>query len=97
MTYGHPFPFDIYAIDAFGNRVRVGLSYSETLEFEQLDAREPLDRNGDPIPWYAQSETTRRLEDRWFELYRRHEDARFQLISVQRPHLLLSPALAPPR
>lgn len=69
----------VFTVDAQGNRVRVGLSLHETLEFERLDAREPLDHRGKPIPWYAQSEAIRRSEDRWFELYRKHEDARLKL------------------
>jgi hypothetical protein len=72
-------PFHTFALDAFGNRVRVGLSYAETLEFERLDA------NGNPVPWEAQDEAVRRTEDRWFELYRKHEDARFRLIEAARP------------
>jgi hypothetical protein len=83
-------PFQTFAIDAFGNRVRVGLTYAETLEFEELDATEPLDHEGNPLPWDAQSEAVRRSEDRWFELYRKHEAARFQLIEASKPHLARS-------
>jgi hypothetical protein len=78
-------PFHTFALDAFGNRVRVGLSYVETLEFERLDALEPLDANGNPVPWEAQDEAVRRSEDRWFELYRKHEAARFRLTEAARP------------
>lgn len=67
-----------FVTDAHGNRVRIGLTWSETLEFERLDSREPLDPKGHPIPWYAQSESIRRSEDRWFELYRKHEQARLK-------------------
>jgi len=83
-------PFNTFAIDAFGNRVRVGLTHAETLEFEQLDAAEPLDHEGNPLPWDAQSESVRRSEDRWFELYRKHEAARFQLAEASKPHLTRS-------
>jgi hypothetical protein len=72
-------PFDAFALDCFGNRVRVGLTYTETIEFERLDALEPLDGQGNPLAWDAQSEAVRRSEDRWFELYRKHEAARLQL------------------
>ena len=68
-----------FTVDAQGRRVRVGLSWDETLEFERLDAREPMDHRGQPIPWYAQSAAIRRSEDRWFELYRKHEEARLRL------------------
>jgi hypothetical protein len=69
----------VFTADAQGRRIRVGLTSDETLEFERLDAREPLDRHGQPIPWYAQSAAIRRSEDRWFELYRKHEEARLKL------------------
>jgi hypothetical protein len=78
-------PFHTFALDAFGNRVRVGLTYAETLEFERLDALEPLDEAGNPLPWDAQSETVRRSEDRWFELYRKHESALALLAEPVRP------------
>ena len=80
-------PFHTFAIDAFGNRVRVGLTHAETLEFEQLDAAEPLDYQGNPLPWDAQNDAMRSSEDRWFELYRKHEAARFQLIEASKPSL----------
>lgn len=83
-------PFHTFALDAFGNRVRVGLTYAETLEFEQLDTAEPLDHQGNPLPWDAQNEAMRRSEDRWFELYRKHEAARFQLIETSKPYLVRS-------
>ena len=87
-------PFQTFAVDAFGNRVRVGLTYAETLEFEELDATEPLDHEGNPLPWDAQSEAVRRSEDRWFELYRKHEAARFQLIETSKPHHARSRSLS---
>lgn len=80
-------PFHTFGIDAFGNRVRIGLTYAETLEFERLDVSEPLDHEGNPLPWDAQSEAVRKSEDRWFELYRKHEAARLQFMEASRPHL----------
>jgi hypothetical protein len=82
--------FHTFALDGFGNRVRVGLTFAETAEFERLDALEPVDGNGDPVPWEAQSEAVRSAEDRWFELYRKHEAARFQLMEATQPHLARS-------
>jgi hypothetical protein len=79
-------PFHTFALDAFGNRVRVGLTFAETLEFERLDALEPLDGEGNPLPWDCQSEAVRSSEDRWFELYRKQEEARLQLIEAGRLH-----------
>jgi hypothetical protein len=87
-------PFHTFALDAFGNRVRVGLTFAETLEFERLDALEPLDGEGNPLPWDCQSEAVRRSEDRWFELYRKHEDARLRLAEAGRPHLAQPRALS---
>ena len=83
-------PFNTFAVDVSGNRVLVGLTYAETLEFQQLDAAEPLDHQGNPVPWDAQTDAIRRSEDRWFELYRKHEAARFQEIESTRPHLARS-------
>jgi hypothetical protein len=83
-------PFQTFALDAFGHRVRLGLTYAETLEFERLDANEPVDEQGNPLPWDAQSEAVRRSEDRWFELYRKHEAARMQLVEAVKPHLARS-------
>lgn len=87
-------PFHTFALDAFGNRVRVGLTYAETIEFERLDALEPLDTHGNPLAWDRQNEAVRRSEDRWFELYRKHEEARLQLVEAGRPHLARSRAFS---
>ncbi len=77
----------VFTVDAQGRRIRVGLTSDETLEFERLDAREPLDHHGRPIPWYAQSAVIRRSEDRWFALYRKHEEARQRLErKIASPH-----------
>lgn len=86
--------FHTFALDAFGNRVRVGLTFAETLEFERLDTLEPIDSEGNPVPWDAQNEAMRRSEDRWFELYRKHEAARLQLVEAGRPHLARSRAFS---
>lgn len=86
----HNRQFHTFALDAYGNRVRVGLTWAETLEFERLDALEPVDEDGKPVPWDCQSEATRRTEDRWFELYRKHEEALLQLVVAERPHLARS-------
>ena len=87
-------PFHTFALDAFGNRVRVGLTFAETLEFERLDVLEPLDGEGNPVPWDCQNEAMRRNEDRWFELYRKHEAARLQLVVARRPLLARSRAFS---
>lgn len=83
-------PFHTFALDTFGNRVRVGLTFAETREFERLDALEPLDTEGNPMPWDIQSDAVRHAEDRWFELYRKHEAARLQMLETGAPHLARS-------
>jgi hypothetical protein len=94
MTNNNHHRFQTFTLDAYGNRVRVGLTFAETLEFERLDALEPIDGEGNPVPWDAQNEAMRRSEDRWFELYRKHEAARLQLVETGRPHLARSRAFS---
>jgi hypothetical protein len=64
---------DSYEIDAFGNRVLIGLTAEETEEFIRLDAiigeRGPL-INITTDEWYHPRES------RWLELYEKHETAR---------------------
>lgn len=93
----HYHPFNTFALDAFGNRVRIGLTFAETIEFDYLDAREPVDQHGNPLAWDVQNDMTRRLEDRWFELYRKHETACLALVEARSPHLARSPSLSSPR
>lgn len=88
-------PFHTFALDAFGNRILIGLTFSETVEYDVLSAEEPTDAGGAPLPWYSQNTTIRDREDRWFELYRKHEAARFALIRSRRPHMVLSRIFAP--
>ncbi|ETR75115.1 hypothetical protein X566_20475 [Afipia sp. P52-10] len=94
MTHDHNPRFHTFGLDAFGNRVRIGLTFAETLEFEYLDSHEPVDADGNPLPWELQSDAMRRAEDRWFELYRKHEAACLALVEVRRPHLARSPSLS---
>jgi hypothetical protein len=63
-----------YTIDTNGRRTLVGLSFEETTEFEQLDARLPY--NGKAI-WPAAAPIVPLLpmEVRWLELYRKHRAA----------------------
>jgi hypothetical protein len=87
-------PFHTFALDAFGNRVRIGLTFAETVEFDALNAEESTDSVGGPLPWHSQDEAIPRREDRWFELYRKHEAARYAVIRSKRPHMVLSPVFA---
>ncbi len=56
-------------------RVLLGLTADETSEFERLDAQIPLD--GKPV-WPDTTNTP--VEDRWLELFTKHE------IAKQAPH-----------
>ena len=64
---------DSFAIDAFGNRVMIGLSAEETEEFIRLDAivgaTGPVLRNATDDRYGPQ-------ERRWLELFEKHETAR---------------------
>ena len=62
-----------YFVDAVGRRVLIGLTPEETFEFERLDSQPvvaegtKLAREGDGLPVAG--------EQRWLELYAKHEDA----------------------
>jgi len=68
-----PFSTD-YRLDPKGRRILAGLSFEETAEFEELDARLPYDAKQAcassssvvPLP---------PMEVRWLELYRKHRAA----------------------
>ncbi|OAF15473.1 hypothetical protein AYJ54_39545 [Bradyrhizobium centrolobii] len=64
-----------YFVDAVGRRVLIGLTLEETFEFERLDSESstgqlgrPAARDGDTL-WQAAG------EQRWLELYEKHEGA----------------------
>ena len=68
-----PFENDHYAIDAHGDRVLIGLSAAETEEYVRLDAviveRGPMLQSGCEEGYGPE-------EQRWLELYEKHETAR---------------------
>jgi hypothetical protein len=69
-----------YTLDGMGRRVLVGLSFVETTEFEQLDARLPYDRKpicACPVVPLVPAEV------RWLELYKKHR-ASFDAIPLPR-------------
>jgi hypothetical protein len=58
-----------------GNRyLIIGLTGDETSEFERLDRLMPLDHQGN-FAWDFEGEAKTPEEQRWFELYRKHEAA----------------------
>lgn len=66
---------DKYIRDDRGRRIMVGLSYEETLEFENLDRRHPVDDLGHvlSLPYDLSSATG--AERRWLQLYQSHRTA----------------------
>jgi hypothetical protein len=65
-----------YSRDIFGRQVLVGLTYSETYEFELLDAAPPIDENGQLLPWETDDKSFPPSQSRWLELYKKHQAAR---------------------
>lgn len=64
-----------YFVDAVGRRVLIGLTQDETFEFERLDSR-PV--SGEEGEFAAQGQVVLRTEageQRWLELYSKHEGA----------------------
>jgi hypothetical protein len=51
-----------------------GLTHEETAEFEALDAFPPLDEDGN-VAWRFEAEPVNRREERWLELYKKHDRA----------------------
>ena len=62
-----------YIVDGAGQRVLVGLTISETIEFEALD--KPDDRPGTDLLGEAARVRQARHGERWVELYVKHERA----------------------
>jgi hypothetical protein len=50
----------------------IGLTAEETLEFERLDRRSPVDHLGN-CTWDFESDPKTLEQKRWLELYRKHE------------------------
>ena len=73
---------DGYVLDAVGNRILIGLTLVETREFERLDEL-ILSLSSEP------TEDNRLLnEQRWLELYDRHEAAVRIYLSTQNAEAL---------
>lgn len=72
-----------YMVDGSGRRVIVGLTIEETIEFETLDnpARHLL--NGHVL-WDGRNAGQLRPEERWLELYAKHEQAWSEWIAERR-------------
>jgi hypothetical protein len=64
---------DAFQIDAHGNRVLIGLSAAETEEFFRL---EEVIANSCPRPQIGEVDWVMPEDERWLELYEKHESAR---------------------
>ena len=72
-----------YQLDEEGRPVLAGLTFEETLEFEELDARLPFD--GQHV-WPRDDLPALLIEERWNELWARH---RATLAASNRTSLML--------
>jgi hypothetical protein len=64
-----------YFVDRNGRRVLIGLTIEETFEFETLDSMTPLDEGDKQVAWDEHGMPTSKREQRWLELYRKHNNA----------------------
>jgi hypothetical protein len=64
-----------YYADKEGRRVLVGLTMEETVEFEQLDRLDPLDKTGSHVAASFGETAIVSGKKRWLELYMKHDDA----------------------
>lgn len=72
-----------YVLDENGDRVLVGLTASETAEFERLNLLRCSEDN--ELPYIlSDRELQASREQRWLELFEKHELARWALIEAHR-------------
>lgn len=64
-----------YFVDENGRRVLIGLTIEETFEFETLDNLPTLDDGGHHVAWDEDGMPTTTREQRWLELYSKHDRA----------------------
>lgn len=64
-----------YFVDGNGQRVLVGLTIEETLEFETLDSLAALGWRGGHVLWEESGLPANKQQTRWLELYAQHERA----------------------
>lgn len=70
---------DAYQMDAFGNRVLIGLTPEETEEYLRL---EEAIANSCPRPQAADQEWALPEDQRWLELYEKHESAKRPFLNI---------------
>ncbi|MDN3274180.1 hypothetical protein QWJ07_08000 [Frankia sp. RB7] len=64
-----------YIVDDAGQRILVGLTIEETLEFERLESPTMFGIDGKHLIWNAREADPEQPEARWLELYAKHERA----------------------
>ena len=64
-----------FLVDADGNRILIGLTLEETLEFDRLERH--INETG-PFPHIAKDEWHRSEEKRWLELWDKHQAAKVE-------------------
>jgi hypothetical protein len=74
-----------YFVDSDGRRVLIGLTLEETLEFETLDSLAAPDDGGNHRAPSENGIPVRAREERWLELYGKHDTAWKQWMAKARP------------
>jgi hypothetical protein len=64
----------LYSRDILGRRILTGLTFSETREFERLDAEPPVE-HGHILRWEIDDDSFPPNQARWLELYKKHRAA----------------------
>jgi hypothetical protein len=73
-----------YFVDGNGQRVLVGLTIEETLEFETLDSLAALGWRGGHVLWEESAFPATKDQKRWLELYTKHDQAWSQWMANSR-------------
>ena len=66
-----------FVLDGDGNRVLIGLTFGETIEFNRLERH--INETG-PFPLISRDEWLRSEEKRWLELWDKHQAAKLPFL-----------------
>ena len=72
-----------FTVDADGNRVLIGLTEEETLEFDRLERH--INKSG-PFPHISRDEWHHSEEKRWLELWDQHQAAMVEFLRTKTRH-----------
>jgi hypothetical protein len=72
-----------FMVDADGNRVLIGLTLEETLEFDRLERH--INETG-PFPHISRDEWHRSEEKRWLELWDQRQAAKAEFLRTKTRH-----------